>query len=440
MEASRLTGTIGHPCATTANVAARTAGEASISFIVPVGPTEEQLAVEVRSIAAAFTGATADFEILLVASSAEPAAMAAAHAVAQQSAAVRLIACDGKLSYGAAVRAGLQQAGKNYVAFAAGPGRLAAADLTWISSLAARCDVVCGGRIDRQEGWFRRLSSKTCSLAADLLLGTRVHDCGGAFKLLRRDAARARFDVRDDVLARRAIVEGAAAANVRGRARCHSICVPRSGAAILGTLGIHRRPRGVALLVDPGHVSRVRGRRRSAATLDSSTMARRAALFHRGRDAFHATDVSADRAGRSSVRVDRGRHVRNRRFPDSRAPGDAVFRQAPPVVLVGGGEFLRPRNARLRGPARAGLGRHGNRCGHVLRGAPNGGRARGVLGRAGPLVVPGLRADEPVLHHGRPAQLLCDPGPVQPLCRRATPAPARRLVAAGRGGMPRWAC
>src|SRR5579863_7400588 len=119
MEASRLTETNRPAPSDVVALGVRAAVPWSISFILPVGPSGEHLAGEVQSIAAALTGSTADFEILLIASSVESAGLAAAQAVSQRCAKSRLVTCDARLSYGAAVRAGLEAAGNEYVAIAA---------------------------------------------------------------------------------------------------------------------------------------------------------------------------------------------------------------------------------------------------------------------------------------------------------------------------------
>ena len=49
-------------------------------------------------------------------------------------------------------------------------------------------DVVCGWRKDRQDHWFKKVSSKTANYARRILMGDRVHDVGCAIRAFKREA------------------------------------------------------------------------------------------------------------------------------------------------------------------------------------------------------------------------------------------------------------
>lgn len=91
--------------------------------------------------------------------------------------------------YGAAVRTGLAHASLDHVFLTDGDGQFDLEELPKAALLLRNHDVVAGYRLDRRDGWWRRLWGRSWTMLMNRVLGIRVRDANCAFKLLPRTLA-----------------------------------------------------------------------------------------------------------------------------------------------------------------------------------------------------------------------------------------------------------
>jgi glycosyltransferase involved in cell wall biosynthesis len=85
------------------------------------------------------------------------------------------------------VKSGLSAARMPYVMLCDADGQFDPADLAHLVEKIGDYDVVVGRRVNRAEGFIRRLNGEVWSALMRLLFGLRVRDIDCGFKLFRRD-------------------------------------------------------------------------------------------------------------------------------------------------------------------------------------------------------------------------------------------------------------
>jgi dolichol-phosphate mannosyltransferase len=159
----------------------------SISLVLPVCNAEKHLARMLRAADEALSTVTSDYEIVVVDGGSTDGTLTVVAAMATLYPALRVLPAATMAGYGTQLRAGIEAAGKEYVALAGLNATLEPQDLARLVLLGPHCGIACGAHIDRQDGWLRRTASRTYSIVTDALLGTNVRDCEGALKLARRE-------------------------------------------------------------------------------------------------------------------------------------------------------------------------------------------------------------------------------------------------------------
>ncbi len=155
--------------------------------MLPALNEQEVIAQAICEADEALAGITADYEILVVDDGSTDSTREVAQCEALRRPAVRVIVHKQNRGYGAALRSGFQAATKDYVGFTDADCQFNLTELSRLVLLLSSCDIACGYRLDRQDGWLRNLYSKVYNFLVRLLLGTRVRDCDCALKLFRRE-------------------------------------------------------------------------------------------------------------------------------------------------------------------------------------------------------------------------------------------------------------
>ncbi|GMU20075.1 MAG: hypothetical protein AMXMBFR13_01760 [Phycisphaerae bacterium] len=167
-----------------------------------------------------------DFEIILVDDGSTDRTGEIADRLAAESPAVRTVHHHPNRGYGAALRAGIAAARKEWIFYTDGDGQFDLGEIPRLLELLDRFDIAAGYRLDRKEGLTRRLSGHAWTSLCNLLLGLKVRDVDCAFKLLPR-----RLFEEIELHARGALIS----AEILGKAA-------RRGYRI-GQVGVHHYPR-----------------------------------------------------------------------------------------------------------------------------------------------------------------------------------------------------
>jgi len=167
---------------------------ASITLVLPARDEAGSIAETLRAANTALASLTAKYEILLIDDGSADATRAIATEVARELPRVRVIAHDAPQGVGAALRTGIAAAACQHVVLADADGQYDLTEIDRLELLAARYDLVCGYRIDRQDAWYRRWIAIIYNLLARVLLGTKLRDCDCGLKLARADLL-ARLDL-----------------------------------------------------------------------------------------------------------------------------------------------------------------------------------------------------------------------------------------------------
>ena len=99
--------------------------------------------------------------------------------------------------YGAAVRSGFRASTKDYVFLTDGDGQFDLSELSNAVRLLREHDVVAGYRVDRRDGWWRRLWGRAWTAIVNQAFDLRVRDANCAFKLVPQKLLRV-SDLRSD--------------------------------------------------------------------------------------------------------------------------------------------------------------------------------------------------------------------------------------------------
>jgi len=92
--------------------------------------------------------------------------------------------------YGAALRAGFAESRGDLVFYTDSDNQFDLSELDGFLPLMAEEDAVLGYRLERREGWLRRLSSGVFNRLSGAALGMRIRDLNCSFKLLRGELIR----------------------------------------------------------------------------------------------------------------------------------------------------------------------------------------------------------------------------------------------------------
>ena len=141
-----------------------TAGEApkapSLSIFFPCYNEEDSIETLARKAVETASRITSDYEIIIVNDGSSDKTAEIADRLAEEIEQVRAVHHQANSGYGAALQTGFKAATKELVFYTDGDGQFDIGELPNLLPLIAECDIVSGYRINRQDGFIRRLNAK----------------------------------------------------------------------------------------------------------------------------------------------------------------------------------------------------------------------------------------------------------------------------------------
>lgn len=127
-----------------------------------------------------------DYEIIIVDDGSIDRTGAIADRLAAENGRIRVVHHPVNGGYGAALQSGFRAATKELVFYTDGDGQFDLDELPPLLPLISRFDIVSGYRINRQDGWMRKLNAFCWGRLVRLLFDLPYKDIDCAFKLYRR--------------------------------------------------------------------------------------------------------------------------------------------------------------------------------------------------------------------------------------------------------------
>ena len=170
--------------------ATRTAGAdvPELSVVLPCFEEEDSLPPLVAELRSTLGGTGRRFEILCVDDASGDGTAEVVRRLAASAPEVRLLRHSVRSGQSAALATGLRAARGAILLTLDADGQNDPADFpALLAALEAGADAACGVRVDRQDGWVRRASSRLGNGFRDVVTGVRVRDAGCALRALRRE-------------------------------------------------------------------------------------------------------------------------------------------------------------------------------------------------------------------------------------------------------------
>ena len=159
------------------------------SVIIPAFNEEGTVAALLEAVRGVMDGMGEPYEIVFVDDHSEDGTLAAAHAFAERHSGLRLLHLKQRCGKSGALQVGFDAArGRIFLTLDADFQNDPADFPRLVAKMQDGYDVVCGWRKDRQDHWFKKVSSKTANYARRILMGDRVHDVGCAIRAFKREA------------------------------------------------------------------------------------------------------------------------------------------------------------------------------------------------------------------------------------------------------------
>ena len=127
-----------------------------------------------------------DYEIIIVDDGSTDRTGPIADGLAAQNRRIRVIHHPVNRGYGAALRSGFRAAVKEFVFYTDGDGQFDLNELPPLLPLMQQWDIVSGYRINRQEGWIRKINAFCWGKLVGFLFDLPLKDIDCAFKLYNR--------------------------------------------------------------------------------------------------------------------------------------------------------------------------------------------------------------------------------------------------------------
>jgi glycosyltransferase involved in cell wall biosynthesis len=166
-----------------------------VSIVVPVKDEAENVAALAAEIRAAMEATRHSWECVWVDDGSTDDTAAALLRIASEDARHRVLRLDGNHGQSAAIASGFADARGEILVTLDGDGQNDPGDVPRVVALllAQGADVVNGRRARRQDGWVRRLSSRTANGFRNWITDERVSDVGCSLRAVRRQAVRHLF-------------------------------------------------------------------------------------------------------------------------------------------------------------------------------------------------------------------------------------------------------
>ena len=162
-----------------------------LSVVVPCFNEEGNIARVVRQAAEVGRGLASELEIIVVDDGSTDDTAGVLRGLRDRIEELTIVRHPRNRGYGAAVRSGLQHASKEHVFLTDGDGQFDLGELPRAVQLLRNHDVVAGYRMNRRDGWWRRLWGRSWTALVNRAFDLRVRDVNCAFKLLPQSLLRA---------------------------------------------------------------------------------------------------------------------------------------------------------------------------------------------------------------------------------------------------------
>lgn len=161
-----------------------------LSIVIPCFNEEGNIAQVVHQAAEVGRSLASDLEIIVVEDGSTDDTDRVLRQLQSRVLELRVVHHARNRGYGAAVRTGLDHARMDHVFLTDGDGQFDLNELPKAALLLRNHDVVAGYRLERSDGWWRRLWGRSWTALMNRALGIRVRDANCAFKLLPMTLAR----------------------------------------------------------------------------------------------------------------------------------------------------------------------------------------------------------------------------------------------------------
>ncbi len=128
----------------------------------------------------------ADFEVIIVNDGSRDRTGEIADRLAAEHAEVRAVHNNPNLGYGGALQRGFREARKNWVFYTDGDGQFDFEEIDALLPLLRDHDIASAYRLNRQEGFVRRMNGKVWTTLVNVLFGLWLRDIDCAFKMYPR--------------------------------------------------------------------------------------------------------------------------------------------------------------------------------------------------------------------------------------------------------------
>jgi len=159
-----------------------------ISIIVPVFNEEDNVLPLAREVAKAFDKETRSYEIVFVDDASRDGTWERIQEAHRLDPRVRGVRHEGNSGQSAALWTGILATSAPIIATLDGDLQNDPADLPKLLIELNGVDFVCGTRVNRQDDWLRRVSSRIARRARKAALGTDFRDTGCAVRVFKRSA------------------------------------------------------------------------------------------------------------------------------------------------------------------------------------------------------------------------------------------------------------
>jgi dolichol-phosphate mannosyltransferase len=159
-----------------------------IAIIVPVFNEADNIRPLAREVVAALAGELRAFELVLVDDASTDRTWQEIQSIRQEFPLVRGLRHAVNSGQSAALWTGIQATRSPIIATLDGDLQNDPADLPKLLSELNRFDFVCGVRLERQDNWLRRISTRISRWARKTVLGVDFRDTGCAVRVFRRTA------------------------------------------------------------------------------------------------------------------------------------------------------------------------------------------------------------------------------------------------------------
>jgi glycosyltransferase involved in cell wall biosynthesis len=159
----------------------------SISAFFPCYNDATTIARVVEAADQTLRSLTDDYEIIVVNDGSQDASAGVLAAMAAANPRLRVVTHEKNRGYGGALRTGFAESGKDLVFYTDGDAQYDPAELrTLYAELGPDVDVVQGWKIERHDGWHRKVLGRAYHHVVRFAFGLHVRDVDCDFRLIRR--------------------------------------------------------------------------------------------------------------------------------------------------------------------------------------------------------------------------------------------------------------